>query len=75
MVQPQPSPGRIFLAGAAGAVGQPLSRLLVADGWHVTGTTRSAERAETLRALGVEPVIVDVYDAAGLRDAVVADSA
>ncbi len=71
MAQPN-SPGRIFLAGAAGAVGLPLSRLLVADGWHVTGTTRSAERADQLRTLGVEPVIVDVYDADRLRDVVIA---
>jgi nucleoside-diphosphate-sugar epimerase len=46
--------------------------LLVADGWHVTGTTRSPERAETLRAQGVEPAIVDVFDAPALRDAAVA---
>jgi nucleoside-diphosphate-sugar epimerase len=73
MDQAKPSSDRrIFLAGAAGAVGQPLCRLLVADGWQVTGTTRSAERAETLRTLGVEPVIVDVYDASALHDAVVA---
>jgi nucleoside-diphosphate-sugar epimerase len=64
--------GRIFIAGASGAVGRPLCRLLVAEGWHVTGTTRVPERAEALRALGVEPVVVDVYDAARLRDVVVA---
>ncbi len=46
--------------------------MLVADGWHVTGTTRSAERAETLKSLGVEPVIVDVFDPAALSEAVVA---
>jgi nucleoside-diphosphate-sugar epimerase len=62
--------GRIFIAGAAGAVGRPLCELLVADGWHVTGTTRSAERTGILRSLGVDPVVVDVYDAARLRDAV-----
>ena len=60
----------VFLAGATGAVGRPLCRLLVADGHRVVGTTRSAERAATLKVLGVEPVIVDVYDAAALRQAV-----
>jgi nucleoside-diphosphate-sugar epimerase len=52
----------IFVAGAAGAIGRPLCRLLVQDGWHVVGTTRSPEKAELLRTLGVEPVIVDVFD-------------
>lgn len=60
---------RIFLAGATGVIGQRLSRLLVADGWHVTGTTRSAEKASLLRALGVEPVVVDVFDAQALQHA------
>jgi nucleoside-diphosphate-sugar epimerase len=64
--------GRVFVAGATGAIGRPLCRLLVADGWTVFGTTRRAERAQDLRALGVEPVVVDVYDAGSLREAVVA---
>jgi nucleoside-diphosphate-sugar epimerase len=62
--------GTIFLAGAAGAIGSRLAPLLVADGWRVVGTTRSPDKAERLRALGVEPVIVDVFDAASLAAAV-----
>jgi nucleoside-diphosphate-sugar epimerase len=61
---------RIFLAGASGAVGRRLCRLLVEDGWQVTGTTRSRDKASALRALGVAPVVVDVFDAAALRQAV-----
>jgi nucleoside-diphosphate-sugar epimerase len=57
---------RIFLAGASGAVGRRLLSLLVAAGHHVTGTTRVPEKADELRALGAEPVIVDVFDAAAL---------
>ncbi|GAB3254329.1 NAD(P)-dependent oxidoreductase [Larkinella harenae] len=53
---------RIFLAGASGAVGQQLCHLLVRDGWHVTGTTRSTSKTALLRSLGVEPVVVDVFD-------------
>jgi uncharacterized protein YbjT (DUF2867 family) len=34
--------------------------------------TRSPDRAEGLRALGTEPVVVDVFDAAALREHVVA---
>jgi nucleoside-diphosphate-sugar epimerase len=60
-------PGRIFLAGASGVIGRRLCRLLVADGWQVTGTTRSPEKAPALRAVGVEPAIVDVFDEELLR--------
>jgi nucleoside-diphosphate-sugar epimerase len=62
----------LFLAGASGAIGRRLVPLLLAEGWHVVGTTRSTARAEQLRALGVEPVIVDVFDAAALIAAVAA---
>ena len=61
---------RIFLAGAAGAVGRRLCQLLVRDGWQVTGTTRSPEKAAVLCDLGVTPAIVDVYDEANLSRAV-----
>jgi nucleoside-diphosphate-sugar epimerase len=60
----------LFLAGAAGAIGRRLAPLLVADGWRVAGTTRSAAKAPLLQAMGIEPVIVDVFDAAALREAV-----
>jgi nucleoside-diphosphate-sugar epimerase len=64
--------GRIFVAGASGVIGRRLCPLLVADGWHVSGTTRSPERASALRAMGVEPAIVDVFDAEALRAVVAA---
>ena len=59
----------IFLAGASGAIGRRLCALLTADGWRVIGTTRSPEKATLLRSLGVEPVVVDVFDAEALRQA------
>ena len=62
---------RIFVAGASGAIGRRLCLLLIRDGWQVTGTTRSPEKAEDLRALGVEPAIVDVFDADQLQRVVV----
>jgi nucleoside-diphosphate-sugar epimerase len=46
--------------------------LLVADGHEVAGTTRSAAKVELLRGLGAEPIVVDVYEAERLREAVVA---
>lgn len=59
---------RIFLAGASGAIGRQLAPLLIADGWQVFGTTRSVDKAPMLREMGVEPVIVDIFDAATLRN-------
>jgi nucleoside-diphosphate-sugar epimerase len=61
---------KIFLAGATGAIGRPLVKLLVKDGHAVVGTTRSQEKAEALRATGAEPVVVDVFDRAALSKAV-----
>lgn len=58
----------IFLAGATGAIGQVLSRLLVANNWKVYGTTRSKEKIALLQEMGVEPVVVDVYNAKQLKD-------
>lgn len=63
---------RIFLAGAAGAIGRRLTPLLRAAGHSVVGTTRSDIRTEVLRALGAEPVVVDVFDAPALARAVAA---
>jgi nucleoside-diphosphate-sugar epimerase len=60
---------RIFIAGASGTLGRRLVPQLVARGHHVTGTTRS--RADALRALGAEPVVVDPLDADAIREAVV----
>ncbi len=60
----------IFLAGASGAIGRRLAPLLVASGWRVVGSTRSKDKAPLLREMGVEPVVVDVFDAQALRDAV-----
>jgi nucleoside-diphosphate-sugar epimerase len=58
---------RIFLAGASGAIGRRLAPLLVADGWHVVGSTRSESKVNQLREMGIEPAVVDVFDAASLR--------
>jgi nucleoside-diphosphate-sugar epimerase len=59
----------IFLAGAAGAIGTVLVPLLRDAGYTVHGTTRSPERAKALQAMGAKPVIVDVFDAAALAQA------
>ena len=61
---------RIFLAGAGGAIGRRLTPLLVKQGHQVVGTTRSADKAGAIRAMGAEPVVVDVFDADALKRAV-----
>lgn len=57
---------KILLAGAGGAIGRRLVPLLRAAGHDVVGTTRSADKTAALRALGAEPTVVDVFDAAAL---------
>jgi nucleoside-diphosphate-sugar epimerase len=59
----------VFLAGAAGAVGSALVPQLVDAGYTVYGSTRRPERAAQLERAGAAPVIVDVFDANALRDA------
>ncbi len=61
---------RIFLAGASGAVGMRLVPLLLEAGHSVVGTSRSPAKAQELRALGAEPVLIDVFDSAALMRAV-----
>jgi 2-alkyl-3-oxoalkanoate reductase len=58
---------RVFVAGASGAIGRPLIPRLLAAGHEVTGSTRSPDRAETIRGLGAEAARVDVFDAEALR--------
>jgi nucleoside-diphosphate-sugar epimerase len=57
---------KIFLAGASGAIGRRLALLLVAAGYEVFGTTRSPVKATELEALGVKPIVIDVFDGPAL---------
>jgi nucleoside-diphosphate-sugar epimerase len=63
---------KIFLAGASGVVGRSLIPLLTAQGHTVSGATRDPKKADLLRSLGAQPVVVDVYDRDGLFAAVMA---
>ncbi|HKD41833.1 MAG TPA: NAD(P)-dependent oxidoreductase [Myxococcaceae bacterium] len=60
---------KIFLAGAAGAVGRRLVPLLIGAGHDVIGMTRSTTKADALRAAGVQPIVIDVFDASALSRA------
>ena len=48
-----------------------MTPLLISAGHAVTGTTRSAGKADDLKAAGIDPVVVNVFDKDALRDAVV----
>jgi 2-alkyl-3-oxoalkanoate reductase len=62
---------RVLVAGATGVIGRPLVKALREEGHEVVGTTRSPERANGLRELGVTPVVLDARDTAALRSAVI----
>ena len=57
---------KVLVIGATGAIGAPLVSQLVERGHEVVGTSRTLERAETLRELGAQPAVLDLLD----RDAV-----
>jgi 2-alkyl-3-oxoalkanoate reductase len=61
---------KIFVAGASGAIGKQLVPLLVGAGYEVIGTTTSAWKADDLRALGVDTVVLDLLDAEAVGRAV-----
>ena len=61
---------RIFLAGASGAIGSRLTPLLHSAGHFVCGSTRSKVKADALRLQGIDAVVVDVFDAMALSQAV-----
>ena len=61
---------KVFVAGATGVIGRSLCKMLVNDGWNVYGTTRSENKIELLKELGVEPIVVDVYDEKKLEDSI-----
>ncbi len=58
----------ILVTGATGYIGNAVAGALVRRGHQVTGTTRTAGKAQTLSDLGVEPVPVELRDAAQLAD-------
>jgi len=61
---------RVFVAGASGAIGTRLVPQLIDRGHEVIGTFRSPGNAERVRALGAEPIALDLLDARAVRKAV-----
>ena len=63
---------RVFVAGASGAIGTRLVPQLIDVGHDVIGTHKSPGGAERVRALGAEPVALDLLDPRAVRQAVLA---
>ena len=61
---------KVLIAGASGALGVPLTRVLLAAGHEVIGLSRTPGKRDRLRALGAEPLIADVMDRRALLAAV-----
>jgi nucleoside-diphosphate-sugar epimerase len=63
---------RVFVVGASGVIGSRLVPQLSERGHDVVGTARSPGKAERLRRLGAEPVVLDALDARAVHEAVAA---
>src|SRR5215211_309402 len=61
---------RVFVAGASGVIGPRLVPRLIERGHEVIGTSRSSGNAERIRALGAEPIALDLLDPGRVRKAV-----
>jgi len=60
---------KIFCTGASGYIGGSVAAHLAASGHQVTGLVRSAEKADAVRARGIEPVLGTLDDAEILAQA------
>jgi nucleoside-diphosphate-sugar epimerase len=66
---------KIFIAGASGAIGQPLVAELIRQGYTVTGMTHSDSGAQKLEEKGATVARVSVFDEIGLVAALERSSA
>jgi nucleoside-diphosphate-sugar epimerase len=66
---------KIFIAGASGAIGQPLVAELIRQGHTVTGMTHSDAGADRLRKAGASVARISAFDEAGVQEAVERSSA
>jgi len=66
---------RVLVVGASGAIGTRLVPQLIERGHEVAGTFRSARNAERVRALGAEPIALDLLDPRAVRRTVLESGA
>jgi nucleoside-diphosphate-sugar epimerase len=62
---------RVFVAGATGALGTPVVRLLREAGHDVTGLTRSERKRSMLESIGATCAVADALDQQAVRRAIV----
>jgi nucleoside-diphosphate-sugar epimerase len=60
---------RVFVAGASGAIGEPLIAELLKQGHSVVGMTTSEARAKNLKRQGAEALIINAFDALAVEEA------
>src|SRR5262249_49778155 len=63
---------RVFVVGASGAIGTRLVPQLIARGHEVIGAFRSPGNPGRVHPPGAEPIVLDLLDARGVRQAVLA---
>jgi nucleoside-diphosphate-sugar epimerase len=68
--RPEENAVRVFVAGASGAVGSRLVRLLISAGHSVVGLTHTPDKAVAIRATGAEAAIADALNRAAVVEAV-----
>jgi nucleoside-diphosphate-sugar epimerase len=61
---------RVFVVGGSGVIGRRLVPQLIERGHEVIGSARSPDKAERLRGLGAESVVLDALDARAVHEAV-----
>lgn len=61
---------RVFIAGATGVLGRPMVRQLTERNHHVVGLARDEKGKQTIRRLGGEAVVADIFEADSLATAV-----
>ncbi len=66
---------RVFVAGGTGAAGGAYSRALATHGYEVTATARDEDGADALAGMGVQPLALDLGDAAATAEAIDGSSA
>ena len=59
----------VVVTGASSGIGEACALRLAASGWHVYGGVRTPEDAEALQSRGIEPLELDVTNAAQIADA------